>query len=157
MKWPRQLFSRIHLPVSKLEHCCPREGRSGLRILLVEDNILLGGALQEHLSSMGWDVIWVTGYRLGADILCRMSFDIICLDRRLPDGDGFDLLRRGLARCPTIIMSAFDQLSDRLEAKRLGAADYLIKPFRLEKLTHRIDLLAGLEPSRVPALNPSRL
>jgi two-component system OmpR family response regulator len=69
-----------------------------MRILLVEDNILLGGALQEHLSSMGWEVTWVTGYRLGADTLCRVSFDVICLDRQLPDGDGFDLLRRGLAQ-----------------------------------------------------------
>ncbi|WP_162944037.1 MULTISPECIES: response regulator [unclassified Rhizobium] len=109
----------------------------------MEDNILLGEALQEHLSSMGWEVTWVTGYRLGADTLCRVAFDVICLDRQLPDGDGFDLLRNGLARCPTIIMSALDQLSDRLEAKRLGAADYLTKPFRLETLTHRISLLPG--------------
>ncbi|WP_286202857.1 response regulator [Rhizobium lusitanum] len=109
----------------------------------MEDNILLGDALQEHLSLMGWDVTWVTGYRLGADTLCRVSFDVVCLDRRLPDGDGFDLLRGGLIACPTIIMSAFDQLSDRVEAKRLGAADYLTKPFRLEELTHRISLLTG--------------
>jgi DNA-binding response OmpR family regulator len=121
-----------------------------LRILLVEDNIPLGGALQEHLSLMGWDVTWVTGYQLGADTLCRVSFDVVCLDRRLPDGDGFDLLRRGLILCPTIIMSAFDQLSDRLEAKRLGAADYLIKPFGLEKLTHRISLLLGAGVSCAP-------
>nr|WP_200991907.1 response regulator [Rhizobium rhizogenes]QCL10601.1 response regulator [Rhizobium rhizogenes] len=116
----------------------------------MEDNILLGGALQEHLSSTGCDVTWVTGYRLGADILCRVSFDVICLDRRLPDGDGLDLLRRGLAQCPTIIMSAFDQLSDRLEATRLGAADYLIKPFRLETLTHRISLLHGFDEANRP-------
>lgn len=129
--------------VSKLEHWYLHEGSISLRILLVEDNILLGDALQDHLSSMGWEVTWVTGYRLGADILCQVSFDIICLDRQLPDGDGFDLLRNGLVRCPTIIMSALDQLSDRLEAKRLGAAGYLIKPFRLEKLTHWISLLRG--------------
>lgn len=128
-----------------------------MRILLVEDSILLGSALQEHLSSMGWEVTWVTGYRLGADTLCRMSFDVICLDRRLPDGDGFDLLRRGLARCPTIIMSAFDQLSDRIEAKRLGAADYLIKPFRLEKLTGRINLLAGGGAGCAPVQHPFRV
>lgn len=127
-----------------------------MRILLVEDNILLGDALQEHLSLMGWDVTWVTGYQLGADTLCRVSFDVVCLDRRLPDGDGFDLLRRGLILCPTIIMSAFDQLSDRLEAKRLGATDYLIKPFGLEKLTHRISLLPGANTGSAPVQHTSR-
>jgi DNA-binding response OmpR family regulator len=137
------VLCKVHVPVSKLVHWCPHEWRTRLRILLVEDNIPLGDALQEHLSLMGWDVTWVTGYQLGADTLCRVSFDVVCLDRRLPDGDGFDLLRRGLILCPTIIMSAFDQLSDRLEAKRLGATDYLIKPFRLEELTHRISLSTG--------------
>ena len=146
------VLGKVHVPVSKLAHWCPHEWRTRLRILLVEDNILLGDALQEHLSLMGCDVTWVTGYWLGADTLCRVPFDVVCLDRRLPDGDSFDLLRRGLIRCPTIIMSAFDQLSDRLEAKRLGATDYLIKPFRLESLTYRISLLpaanAGSAPNR---------
>lgn len=124
----------------------------------MEDNILFGDALREHLSSIALDVTWVTGYRLAEDALGRASFDIICLDRQLPDGDGFDLLRRRLIKCPTIILSAFDQLSDRLEAKRLGATDYLIKPFRLEQLTHRIGLLlSGAGTGRANRQHSSRL
>lgn len=135
------VIAGIHIHVSKVEHWYQHIWRTGVRILLVEDNVLLGDALSEHLSSMGWDVTWAKEYKLATEALSRASFDIICLDRGLPDGDGLDILRRGLHQCPTIILSALDQLSDRLEAKKLGAADYLTKPFRLEDLTHRIELL----------------
>ncbi len=118
-----------------------RDWRNGLRVLLVEDNILFGDALCDHLRSTGCCVTWVKGYRVAVDTLRGERFDILCLDRQLGDGDGFDLLRNEKPRCPTIIMSAFDQLTDRLEAKRLGAADYLTKPFRMEQLTHRIHLI----------------
>lgn len=114
-----------------------------MRVLLVEDNVLFGDALREHLVSAGWTVTWVTGFKAAAEILLQTTFDLICLDRHLPDGDGFDILRLGLATCPTLVLSAFDQLSDRLEGERLGAADYLIKPFNLDAVVHRLEALAS--------------
>lgn len=112
-----------------------------MRILLVEDNVLFGDALREHLVSSGWDVTWATGFKAAVDILKRSTFDLVCLDRRLPDGDGFDILRQGLPRCPTLVLSAFDQLSDRLEGERLGASDYLVKPFNLDSVVRRLEAL----------------
>jgi DNA-binding response OmpR family regulator len=134
--------------VSKVEHWCSHNRRVELRILLVEDNVLFGDALSEHLALRGWTVTWVTGFHAAAEILQQSSFDLICLDRRLPDGDGFDILRRGLATCPTLVLSAFDQLSDRLEGERLGASDYLVKPFNLDSVVHR---LVALLPRPVQA------
>lgn len=119
-----------------------------MRILLVEDNVLFGDALREHLVSSGWDVTWVTGFKAAAETLLDSRFELVCLDRRLPDGDGFDILRLGLAKCPTLVLSAFDQLSDRLEGERLGASDYLVKPFNLDAVVRRLEALVA-RPARV--------
>lgn len=118
-----------------------------MRILLVEDNVLFGDALKDHLAASGWTVVWVTGFEAAEEILRQQAFDLICLDRRLPDGDGFDILRQGLASCPIIVLSAFDQLSDWLEGRRLGASDYLVKPFNLDAAVRRIEALVS-QPAR---------
>ncbi|TCR76698.1 response regulator [Rhizobium sp. BK376] len=118
-----------------------------MRILLVEDNVLFGDALREHLAAAGWTVTWATGCSPAVDMLRLSTFDLVCLDRRLPDGDGFDILRSGLISCPTLILSAFDQLSDALEARRLGASDYVIKPVNLDAILDRLAALA-MQPAQ---------
>ena len=118
-----------------------------MRILLAEDNILFGDAVCDHLRSTGWVVTWAKGYKAALEALHNGEFDILCLDRQLGDGDGFDILRCKAPACPTIVMSAFDRLTDRLEAKRLGAADYLVKPFGMQQLTHRICLVLPQAPA----------
>ena len=112
-----------------------------MRLLLVEDNLLFGDALRDHLVAQGWGVVWARDFAAAVAALQGDTFDVLCLDRRMPDGDGFDILRRGLADCPTIVLSAFDQYSDRLEARHLGAADYIVKPYDLRQIARRIAFL----------------
>ncbi|MDE1992397.1 MAG: response regulator [Rhizobiaceae bacterium] len=120
-----------------------------MRILLIEDDALFGDALKEHLGSAGWAITWVSSFKTAVQALQRSTFDLVCLDRRLPDGDGFDILRQRLAKCPIIVLSAFNQPSDHIESKRLGASDYLGKPINLDVVVRRIEALVA--SARIPS------
>jgi two-component system OmpR family response regulator len=123
---------------------CPAEDRPGalsVRILLVEDDDSLGGAVRDQILADGHSVDWAT--RIGdAREHCRLAaYDLILLDLMLPDGRGLHLLRelrqRGDAT-PVIILTALDRLSDRIDGLNAGADDYLVKPFDLEELSARV-------------------
>lgn len=111
-----------------------------MRILLVEDNLILGEALRDHVVAMGHDTEWHTGLNEAISATVSDTFDMILLDLRLPDGNGLTLLRhvRRSSQLPIIVMTAFDQMSDRLEAMQCGATDFLVKPFDLDFLSERI-------------------
>ena len=115
-------------------------------VLLVEDNFIIGNALRDHIAADGWSVDWSVDLRSAIAATDQRSYRLILLDLHLPDGSGLDLLRR-LNEClsmpPVIILSAYDQLSDRLEGMKLGAADYLVKPFNLLEMIARIDRVMG--------------
>lgn len=112
-----------------------------MRILLLEDDLALGRALQAVLNDDGWLVTWV---RLGADaerLLGLESFTALLLDLGLPDGDGLALLRRLRAAghgLPSLVITARDSLEDRLGGFDGGADDYLIKPFDIPELLARL-------------------
>lgn len=112
-----------------------------MRILLIEDDKALGSAVREHVASDGHAVDWVE--RLAdADASIRTAlYDLILLDLMLPDGRGVEFLRRRRTAgetTPVIILTARDQISDRIEGLNAGADDYLVKPFDLSELTARI-------------------
>lgn len=112
-----------------------------MNILLVEDDLDLGRALQLVLHSDGHRVTWV---RLARDVdacLEPAGCDAILLDLSLPDGDGVDLLaalRAQGRRIPVLIISARDGLDQRLAGFASGADDYLIKPFDIPELLARL-------------------
>ncbi|WFR99148.1 response regulator [Rhizobium tumorigenes] len=112
-----------------------------MRILLVEDNFLIGDALHDHIVADGWDVDWVltlAAARVAAD---EGSYALVLLDLHLPDGSGLCLLRslqQMSPNIPVIILSAYDQASDRIEGLKNGAIDYLTKPFDLDDALVRI-------------------
>ena len=112
-----------------------------MRILLLEDDLALGRALQSVLHDDGYLATWV---RLGADaerLLGQESFAALLLDLGLPDGDGLALLRRLRAaghRLPSLVITARDSLEDRLGGFDGGADDYLIKPFDIPELLARL-------------------
>ena len=115
-----------------------------MRLLLVEDDLGLGRALQAVLQNDGHDVTWV---RLGADctrLLGERRYDALLLDLGLPDCDGVDLLR-GLRAAghglPGILITARESLEDRLKGFDGGADDYLIKPFDIPELLARLRAL----------------
>ncbi|MBN9028939.1 MAG: DNA-binding response regulator [Rhizobiales bacterium 63-7] len=112
-----------------------------MRILLIEDDPVLGEALRDHVAGQGHAVDWMQTLGDARDALRVVDYALILLDLRLPDGSGIDFLRalrrRSDAR-PVIILTAHDQISDRIEGLNSGADDYLVKPFDLGELTARI-------------------
>ncbi len=112
-----------------------------MRVLLVEDDETLGDAVRAHVAAAGHAVDWMKGVA-DAELAARTaSYSLVLLDLRLPDGSGIALLKGLRARgvtTPVIILTAHDQISDRIEGLNSGADDYLVKPFHLDELTARM-------------------
>lgn len=118
-----------------------RGSATGLRVLLVEDDQVLGEALRDHVAAARHAVDWFKTLSDAMAATETVSYGLILLDLRLPDGEGLTLLRRlrGLGDpTPVIILTAHDQVSDRIEGLNAGADDYLVKPFNLGELTARM-------------------
>lgn len=116
-----------------------------MRVLLIEDDKLIGAAVREQIEADGHSVDWVLRLSSAEDALAGASFDLILLDLMLPDGRGIPFLRKLRARgsvTPVIILTALDQISDRIEGLNAGADDYLVKPFDLAELSARIGAVA---------------
>jgi DNA-binding NtrC family response regulator len=109
----------------------PHDGLTGLEILIVEDEPLLRKQLTAQLERLGMEVTG-TGTLSGArQLASEMSFDFALLDVNLPDGRGTDLLKDN-AFSPTtgvVVMTANGEVTGAVEAMRMGALDYLVKPF----------------------------
>lgn len=116
-----------------------------MRVLLVEDDTLLGGAVRDQVAADGHSVDWASRLSDAEDYRKVAPYDLILLDLMLPDGRGLDFLRqRRLAGdvTPVIILTARDQVSDRIAGLNAGADDYLVKPFDLFELSARLGAVA---------------
>jgi two-component system, OmpR family, response regulator len=126
-----------------------------MRVLLIEDEPYLGQAVQEQVAADGHAVDWVKRLDEGEVALRAVDYSLVLLDLHLPDGRGLDFLkamrRRGDPR-PVIILTARDQISDRIDGLNAGADDYLVKPFDLDELSARV-----MAVSRRYAGNPNPL
>ncbi|WP_454919015.1 response regulator transcription factor [Xanthobacter sediminis] len=112
-----------------------------MRILLIEDDPVLGVAVRDQIVADGHGADWVTRLSEAADALRAAAFDLILLDLMLPDGRGSDFLRKLRSTgdaSPVMVLTARDQISDRIAALDAGADDYLVKPFDLFELSARI-------------------
>jgi two-component system OmpR family response regulator len=116
-----------------------------MRLLLIEDEPMLGDAVRERISRDGHAVDWVMRLDDAQAALAGVGYEMVLLDLHLPDGRGLDLLRamrqHGDKR-PVLILTARDQVRDRIEGLNAGADDYLVKPFDLDELTARIGAIA---------------
>lgn len=116
-----------------------------MRILLIEDDAVLGAAVRDQIAADGYPVDWVRRLDAASDALAVAGYDLILLDLMLPDGRGLSFLKTLRGRgdvTPVIIMTALDQVSDRIEGLNAGADDYLVKPFDLDELSARIGSVA---------------
>ncbi|OGT88833.1 MAG: DNA-binding response regulator [Gammaproteobacteria bacterium RIFOXYA12_FULL_61_12] len=112
-----------------------------MRVLLVEDDELLGSAVQAGLVQAGYTVDWVHDGVDAAQSLTFDGHDLLVLDLGLPRKDGLTVLRELRQRgsdLPVLILTARDAVEDRVRGLDLGADDYLIKPFDLDELTARL-------------------
>jgi two-component system OmpR family response regulator len=111
-----------------------------MRLLLLEDDSMLGEGLRDYLRTEGHVVDWCQ--RLGeAAMLVNEPYDALLIDWQLPDGSGLDWLRRLRQRgqtTPALMLTARDLLSDRVQGLDAGADDYLVKPFEPEELAARL-------------------
>ncbi|MGM9490894.1 response regulator [Ideonella sp. YS5] len=112
-----------------------------MRILLVEDDAMIGSAIQGALRDAGYAADWVSDGGAAQAALASQHWDLLLLDLGLPGADGIDLLRSLRARghtLPVLIITARDALEDRLLGLDSGADDYLLKPFEMAELLARM-------------------
>jgi two-component system response regulator QseB len=115
-----------------------------VRILLVEDDELLGAGIEDALTRVRYAVEWVRTGPLALAALGHGGFDAVVLDLGLPGLDGLEVLRRARAAgsaAPVLILSARDAVEQRIAGLDAGADDYLVKPFDVEELLARVRVL----------------
>lgn len=115
-----------------------------MRILLIEDDKLIGDGIKTGLGKMGFSIDWFTDGKEGKVALYSAPYDAVILDLTLPGMDGLDILREWREKShtePVLILTARDALSQRVEGLRLGADDYLCKPFALIEVAARLEAL----------------
>jgi len=116
-----------------------------MRLLLVEDDRMIGDSLRQALRDEGYAVDWVYDAKAARATLATERFDLVLLDIGLPQpellGTGLDVLRSLRERrdtTPVIVLTARDALGDRVAGLDAGADDYLVKPFELDELGARM-------------------
>jgi DNA-binding response OmpR family regulator len=115
-----------------------------MRVLIIEDNPKMAGAIQRGLRDHGYAVeVCHSGFE-GEDLAAVEKFDVILLDLMLPDRDGVDVCRNLRRRCvdtPVLMLTALSGTDDKVAGLDAGADDYLTKPFEFEELLARIRAL----------------
>jgi two-component system OmpR family response regulator len=126
-----------------------------MRVLLIEDDRMIGAAVEEALKDAAYAVDWVTDGATAIHAAESEAYELALLDLGLPIADGQDVLRRLRAlgrRLPVIIVTARDGVDDRIEGLDLGADDYLVKPFEIRELLARMRAVLRREGSGASAL-----
>lgn len=124
-----------------------------MRILIVEDDPEIARYLRKGLSEAGHTVEHADNGRDGLYLATGESFDVIVLDRLLPQMDGLTLLtalRATGASVPVLILSALSQVDERIKGLRAGGDDYLVKPFALSELLARLEVITRrIQPAEI--------
>jgi len=122
-----------------------------MRLLLVEDDAMIGEAIRAGLKREGFTVDWVHDGESASQVLRTEAFDLLLLDLGLPRKGGLEVLTAARARgaeLPVLIITARDAVSDRVQGLDAGADDYLVKPFDLDELAARIRALLRRKSGR---------
>jgi two-component system response regulator QseB len=127
-----------------------------MRLLLVEDDAMIGEAIREGLRREGFTVDWVYDGESASQVLRTEAFDLLLLDLGLPRKGGLEVLTAARAHgqeLPVLIITARDAVTDRVQGLDAGADDYLVKPFDLDELAARIRALLRRKSGRTaPAI-----
>jgi two-component system response regulator QseB len=125
-----------------------------LRILVVEDDPILLDGLREGLKLSGFVADGVTTVADATEALQTGRFDAVVLDRMLPDGSGLDVLRgirQAGNRIPVLLLTAKDEVGDRIDGLDAGADDYIGKPFDLDEVAARLRAITRRSSGRASA------
>jgi DNA-binding response OmpR family regulator len=119
-------------------------------ILVVEDDTNIGTLVRTYLARDGYETVWARSGEEALAELDRHAVSLVVLDLGLPGIDGLEVCRRIEGRVPIVILSARDEVADRVAGLELGADDYVLKPFSPRELTARIKaVLRRSRPSAV--------
>jgi two-component system OmpR family response regulator len=133
----------------------------GMRVLLIEDDKMVGAAVQQALRDAAYAVDWVTDGETAIHAAENEGYEVVLLDLGLPKADGREVLRRLRAlgrKLPVIIVTARDGVDDRIDGLDLGADDYLVKPFEIRELLARIRAVLRRQGSgSAPVLSNGKL
>jgi len=112
-----------------------------MRVLLVEDDEMIGQSLKTALGSNGWSVDWVKDGLLAVSALGDGDYACVLLDLGLPKLDGMEVLRKARSsgnRTPVLVLTARDGIDERITGLDVGADDYLVKPYEFRELLARM-------------------
>jgi two-component system OmpR family response regulator len=121
-----------------------------MKLLLVEDDKEGGAYLKKALAEAGHNVDHALGGREGLMLAAGEPYDVIILDRMLPEMDGLAILRTVRAsgvKTPVLLLTALGGIDDRVEGLEAGGDDYLVKPFAIAELLARVNALARRPPT----------
>jgi two-component system OmpR family response regulator/two-component system copper resistance phosphate regulon response regulator CusR len=113
-------------------------------LLIVEDDAVLGKALERGLTESGHNCHWTRSGRRGLELGAGQRFDVVVLDLMLPDVHGLEVLKALRAQgiqTPVLVLTASGTVDDRVRGLKMGADDYLVKPFAFPELTARLEAL----------------
>lgn len=119
-------------------------GGDAMRILLVEDDVMIGESVLDLLRAEHYAVDWVRDGEMADTALCSQAYDLVLLDLGLPRRDGLEVLRGLRARkqrTPVLIATARDSVAERVRGLDAGADDYVLKPYDLDELLARMRAL----------------
>ncbi|MGD8350838.1 MAG: response regulator [Gammaproteobacteria bacterium] len=131
-----------------------------MRILLVEDDSLIGGAIERALRDAAHAVDWVRDGAGALAVAVNEEYALILLDLGLPNRDGIEVLRelrRNGLEAPIIIVTARDAVEERIRGLDCGADDYLVKPFSIDELEARIRAVVRRNHGAADAVLRSRI
>jgi len=126
-----------------------------MRVLIVEDDSMIGESLREALRGRGLAADWVRDGRAADEVLATEPFDAVLLDLGLPHKSGLQVLASLRARgdaTPVIVVTARDALPDKVAGLDAGADDYLVKPFELDELMARLRAVGRRQAGRAGPL-----
>ena len=126
-----------------------------MRVLLVEDDLMIGAAVQDALKDAAYAADWVRDGDAALDAVAAQHYDVVLLDLGLPGKDGLAVLAQLRARgnaVPLLILTARDGLQDRLQGLDGGADDYVLKPFEMAELLARMRAVLRRKGGQADAL-----
>lgn len=120
-------------------------------ILVIEDDSAIRRGVVDALRFANYEVLEAPDAKRGCELALRANFDLLLLDLVLPGGSGFDILRalkQERDGAPVIILSAKGEEADRVSGLKLGADDYVVKPFSMKELLARVEAVLRRSPER---------
>ncbi|MBI6872344.1 response regulator transcription factor [Clostridium aciditolerans] len=111
------------------------------KLLIVEDDEAIANIIKEHLQKEGYEVWWSSTGKEGLDDFKKQNFHLVMIDIMLPEMDGYTLCKniRWISEVPIIIISARQTDLDKVKGLKLGADDYITKPFSLLEISARVE------------------